>query len=256
MDIFETNKLFLFLVFVIPGFVSLKTYSLFYLDVPKDSSQLLIDAITYSSVNYAILLVPIYSIEVNHIRSLYPWVYFIFYFFVFFVAPISWACLLWKLRNSKFFQKTIPHPVGKAWDYVFGLREPYWLIITLKNEKKIAGRYDSKSFASSSPEPEQIYLQEAWLVNEDGGFERSRENTAGIMVLGSEIETIEFFNIIEGDLECLKESKIARAASLKRGAINLLRKKRKSLIKVISQNLMKTNRLNHHQRSLKMGHRV
>lgn len=199
MDIWDANKLLLFIAFVIPGFVSLKTYELLFPTATKESDKLLIDAVAYSSINYALLLWPIYAIETHKIRDAYPSAYALFYVFVLFIAPISWACVMKLLRTTEFFQKSIPHPTAKPWDYVFAQRKPYWIIVTLKDGKQIAGRYDSASFASSAPAPEQLYLEEAWVLNNDGGFERPRSETAGILVLSSEIMTIEFFNVTEGE---------------------------------------------------------
>lgn len=76
---------------------------------------------------------------------------------------------------------------------LFGLQQPAWVIITLKDGKKIGGKFSQDSFASSAPNPEQLYLEENWVINEDGGFERPRSKTLGILVLSKDIESIEFF---------------------------------------------------------------
>lgn len=199
MDIWDANKLLLFIAFVIPGFISLKTYELLFPAAIRDSDKQLIDAVAYSSVNYALLLWPIYEIETHQIRESYPTVYVLFYVFVLFVAPVAWACVMKKLRNTEFFQRSMPHPTAKPWDYVFEQRKPYWTIVTLKDGKQFAGRYDSASFASSAPAPEQLYLEETWVLNSDGGFERPRSETAGILILSSEILTVEFFNLTHGE---------------------------------------------------------
>lgn len=195
MDIWAANKLLLFIAFVIPGFVSLKTYELLFPAATKESDKLLIDAVAYSSINYALLLWPIYEIETHSVREVYPTAYVLFYVFVLFIAPISWACVTKRLRSTEFFQQSIPHPTAKPWDYVFAQRKPYWVIVTLKDGKQFAGKYDAASFASSAPAPEQLYLEEAWVLNTDGGFERQRNETAGIIILSSEIITVEFFNV-------------------------------------------------------------
>jgi hypothetical protein len=65
-----------------------------------------------------------------------------------------------KFRLSKIIQKNIPHPIGKPWDYVFSKKEKYWIIVTLKNGKKIGGKHSENSFSSSSPNENQIYLEE------------------------------------------------------------------------------------------------
>jgi hypothetical protein len=87
----------------------------------------------------------------------------------------------------------LPHPTGRAWDYYFGLKKECWAIVTLNNGKKLGGKYSSKSFSSSSPEPDQIYLEEHWVVNEYGGLERARVDTLGILIISKDIENIEFF---------------------------------------------------------------
>ena len=198
MDNWEANKLVLFIAFVVPGFVSLKTYELVFPGVPKDSAQQLIDAVAYSSINYALLLWPIYEIEKLTVRVSHPSAYAAFYVLVLLVAPVLWVFLLKKLRTTQFFQGTLPHPIGKPWDYVFSQRKHFWVIVSLKDGKRIGGLYDSKSFASSAPEAEQLYLQEAWELNSDGGFERPRSDSAGIMILTPDIVSVEFFNVIDG----------------------------------------------------------
>jgi hypothetical protein len=198
MDILDINKLLLFIGFVIPGFISLKIYELLFPSVPKESAKQLIDAVAYSSINYALLLWPIYEIEIRQVRYSHPTLYIVFYVFVLFIAPIIWACLLKWLRTTQYFQRILPHPTAKPWDYVFGQRKPYWIIVTFKDGKQIAGKYDSSSFASSAPAPEQLYLEETWILNKDGGFERTKENSAGTLILAPDIEKIEFFNMTYG----------------------------------------------------------
>ena len=197
MDIWDQNKLVLFIAFVVPGFVSLKSYELLCPRMSKDSSQQVIDAIAYSCINYAILLWPIWFIENESVRSSHPNIYISFYVFVLLVAPVIWAIALRWMRTTKSFQKILPHPTAKPWDYVFAQRKRYWVIVSLRDGKKIGGRYDMNSFASSAPATEQIYLEECWVVNDDGGLERPRIGTAGILVMAADIITVEFFQINE-----------------------------------------------------------
>jgi Family of unknown function (DUF6338) len=151
MNIWESNKLLLFIWFVIPGFVSLKTYELLLPSSPKESDKQLIDAVAYSCVNYALLLWPIYEVKRSQIRFAHPSAYIVFYVFVLLIAPVAWAWLFKKLRTTQFFQRALPHPTTKPWDYVFGQRKPYWVLVTLKDGKQVAGRYDTSSFASIAP---------------------------------------------------------------------------------------------------------
>lgn len=191
MDIWEIDKLALFLAFVIPGFISIKAYQLAFPGTERATSDQLIDAIAYSSINYALLIFPIISIESGELQESCKFLYYLFYVFVLFVAPIIWV-FIWKyLRTRDFFQRNAPHPTAKPWDYVFSQRKPYWVKVTLKDGTIIAGRYADKSFASSAPAPEQIYLEETWMLNDKGAFERAKNSTAGVIVLSDEISHIE-----------------------------------------------------------------
>ena len=102
------------------------------------------------------------------------------------------------LRRTDLLQRALPHPTEKPWDFVFGKRNPYWAIVTLQDNSKIAGRYGMKSFASSAPAPVQLYLEEAWVYKDDG-FDRPRTDTAGILVLGPDIVSVELVTVKESD---------------------------------------------------------
>jgi len=199
MDIWETDKLLLFIKFVIPGFISLKTYELLFPRASKTSAEQLIDAIAYSSINYALLLWPIYEVETHNVEQNYPTLYVLFYVFVLLGAPVLWAYLWRVLRKTELLQGLLPHPSCKPWDEFFCKRQAYWVIVDVKDGRKFGGRYDSQSFASSAPAAEQLYLEEAWLLNEDGGLERPRVDSAGIMILAAEIVAVEFFHMTSGD---------------------------------------------------------
>lgn len=195
MDLWEIDKLVIFIAFVIPGFISIKWYQLIVPGAQRATSEMIVDAIAYSSINYAILIIPIMKVEGSELKSIHPTLYSIFYISVLLIAPAIWASIWKKLREMDFFQKNAPHPTAKAWDYVFSLRKPYWVKVTLKDGTVIAGLYSSNSFASSSPSAEQIYLEETWVINERGGFERKKNKTAGVIVLNSEISHIEFRDV-------------------------------------------------------------
>lgn len=119
--------------------------------------------------------------------------YILFYLCVLFISPIVLTILFAWMRSWKWLCNLLPHPTGRAWDYFFGLRKSAWVIVTLKDGSKIGGKYSTDSFSSSSPFPEQLYLEENWVINDYGGLERSRSETLGILILSKDIEHIEFF---------------------------------------------------------------
>jgi hypothetical protein len=195
LEIFQSiNTLFLFIVFAIPGFISIKVYSLLCPNQDKDATKSIIDAITYSCLNYAILgpfiYMMLFSKKWEFICSFFT---FLFYSFILIIFPAFLAWLWLKLRSMEFFQKNAPHPTLRAWDYVFGKRKEYFVIVTLVDGREIAGEYSTESFTSSYPEEPQIYLEKTWKLDENGDFEREINQTSGILVLSKDIQSIEFF---------------------------------------------------------------
>lgn len=191
MDIWETNKLLLFIAFAVPGFISLKSYEILCPSGSKSGGDRLIDAVAYSCINYAVLFLPIRWIEDSGSIRRCPIAYYLFYLFVFVIAPFLWALFWKKLRATEFFQRSAPHPTAKPWDFLFEQRKPYWVKVVLNDGSIIAGRYASKSFASSAPADEQIYLEETWILGEGGEFARKVDRTAGTMVLAKNISYVE-----------------------------------------------------------------
>ena len=55
MDIWNADKLALFIVFFVPGFISMKVYDLLVPGETRDASKSLLDAISYSTLNFAAL---------------------------------------------------------------------------------------------------------------------------------------------------------------------------------------------------------
>lgn len=210
MDIWNLDKLTIFIVFAIPGFLMLKTNAVLGLEPPADSSKQIIDAVAFSCINYAFLAWPILQIEAADVRHTHPDSYMAFYGFAVLIAPVLLAVSWRLLRCTQLVQRILPHPTARPWDFVFSKRIRYWIIVTFKDGKQVAGKYSGKSFSSAAPAPEQIYLEEAWVLNQDGGFERPRTNSAGLLILGGEIRTLELFPIKEED-EHVDES--AKAAS-------------------------------------------
>lgn len=190
LELFEINKLMMFIAFVMPGFLAIKAYDLFVVAAArKSSSEQLIDAATYSCINYMIWLPFVYMVEQSQIKNVHIWLYVLFYIVVLFFSPIAISYLWVKVRIKKFNR----HPIEKPWDYVFSMQKCYWVVVTLKSGEKIGGFYGGDSFVSSSPATEQIYLQESWVINRRGGFDRPKSGSDGIMILSSEILYVEFF---------------------------------------------------------------
>lgn len=198
MDIWETDKLVLFIAFVIPGFLSIKFYQLIFPSTVRSASDQIVDAIAYSCINYALLFWAVVYVQEHNLKAVHPSLYYLFYVFVLFISPLL-LVLVWKwLRTHERFKGSAPHPTAKPWDFVFEKSKPYWIVVYLKNGKTVGGKYSGKSFASSYPVEEQIYLEEAWIVTDEGILDRPIKRSAGVLVMASEISYLEFSHYHQG----------------------------------------------------------
>lgn len=197
VDVLEKGKLLLFVLFIMPGFISMRVYRLFHPAADNDTSKILIDVVSYSCINYSFLLIPIYLIETNKIIDSHPFWYYIFYFLVLIIVPVFLPILLLMIRQSNRIRQILPHPMGRAWDYFFSTNQCCWVLVTLKNGKKYGGLYSYNSFASSRPEPEQLYLEKNLALDNNGDFDHELTDTLGIIILTNEIESVEFIKLQE-----------------------------------------------------------
>ncbi len=192
-DIWQIDKLLLFLIFVLPGFISLMIYDYLIPSVKRDFSKSIVEIICFSTLNFIALSFLIY---INLNFKYYENCLIVFYLsllIIFILMPALWPVFFVKLTNTKFFNRYFIHPVSKPWDYFFGKKEAAWVIVHLKNGKMIGGLYSSNSFASSYPDKEQIYLEEIWKLDEKGAFLEKINRTKGVIILGDDISSLEFF---------------------------------------------------------------
>jgi hypothetical protein len=89
--LFEAQgTLALFLIFFIPGFISLKVYDLLVPGERRDFSKSLFDAVAYSSLNFVALL---WLIGIVRSGSL-PWLWYAAMFVLLIGMPAAWPILL------------------------------------------------------------------------------------------------------------------------------------------------------------------
>jgi hypothetical protein len=191
--LFEGSTLYFFLIFFIPGFVSLKVYDLIVPGERRDFSKSAFDAIAYSALNFAVLLPLVLLIQSEFLFIRHKnWAVLLTYF-VLLVFPAIWPFLLIRLAATTLFLRHFVHPTPDAWDYLFGRREQFWAIVHLKDLRRIGGRFGIQSFASSSPAEPQIYLEEAWKLDDNGAFLAPVERSRGILIMADEIAAVELF---------------------------------------------------------------
>jgi len=209
MDIWEISKLQLFLLFVVPGFVSLKVWDLKFAGETRDFQKSFVDVVVYSVFNFFFFLalsvllrlygwdplpgldLPVYK-TYESFANLHRNRFYAFLALYALVVPMFWPILASQVRTSKLFTTFLPSPIKKPWDYFFSTRIPCWVIVHLASGERIAGTYEKKSFASSYPAPEQLYLEKVWILDENNNFTQAVKNSLGTLISGEHITYIEF----------------------------------------------------------------
>ncbi|MGZ4864979.1 MAG: DUF6338 family protein [Halobacteriota archaeon] len=232
--IFNPENLALFLVFFIPGFISVAVYSGIVPNPQRDISKDIYKLVTYSTLNFiavsvifAAVLTPLGAIGISlsplswiaTLQALaknpsgsYPNHSLFMLFSVFILFPVLWALLAAGLRTNQKFQG-ITHnspyisPLYQLFSGKIGqARGAKCLRITLKGQDEprvIQGLFAAES-AINFPTPDEIYLQ--LQCKPDGnGFGEPMKGSSGILIFGSEISTIEVFDIRQsGCARCVK----------------------------------------------------
>ncbi len=216
-DIWEIGRLTLFLMFFIPGFISIKVYELLVPSRPRDFSSSIFEVVAYSALNY-IILSPfgillndgqfspfswlIIFVNSGGFSGEYGWLIFLITLIFFVILfPALWSGVAYKILKSKrrpfsWVAKLVRNPIPQPWDWVFGGHaglDPEWIIIHFKNGDKLGGLFGERSFVSSYPDPEQIYLEKIYPLDENGNFEDMPfENSRGMIIPCADILAIEF----------------------------------------------------------------
>ncbi|MBF0164618.1 MAG: hypothetical protein HQL97_03110 [Magnetococcales bacterium] len=188
MNIWAPQAIQYFLLLFVPGFVSFKVYDLLIAGERRDFTKTIPEAVGLSAFFFAIYYLIILFFQINFASISILWLLAFLFFF-----PALAAYLWVKFTRSDVFTRNIRNLTPTAWDHIFEKKASYWVIIHLSDGRKIGGLYSEQSFATVYPAEPQIYLEEVWKLDEDGKFDKKVERSAGIVVLGKEIFSIEFF---------------------------------------------------------------
>ncbi|MEU3764941.1 DUF6338 family protein [Amycolatopsis keratiniphila] len=106
-----------------------------------------------------------------------------------FVIPAAAAALTSWLRRRRLRSRYRTTPT--AWDHAFRDRKPSFVRVRLSDGTWVGGWYGTQSFASSYPNPRELYLQSAWRMRTDGGFVERVDHTDGLYLRADSVEVLE-----------------------------------------------------------------
>jgi hypothetical protein len=113
--------------------------------------------------------------------------------FVVIPAVAAAGMALWERRRAPARYRTTP----TAWDHMFGRRGSCFVRVRLKDGTWVGGWYGADSYATSYPDPGELFLQSAWRMNPDGSFGDRIARTAGLYVRAADVDIIELVQPVE-----------------------------------------------------------
>lgn len=192
MQVPDIHTIVYFILFFMPGFIFMKMYSLFVPTERTDFSKSWQEVVAYSTIftggTYLLYIIPKpeWIVGINYLVL----------FLGLLIAPLFSPFVIMKLQTTRWFHDNMLLLPPTAWDYVFGKREEYSVIVHFKTGNIIGGKYSIDSYTSSYPYSNDIYIEELWELDEDGHFLKSIKQSKGMWIRGDEILGVEFFDIM------------------------------------------------------------
>jgi hypothetical protein len=88
----------------------------------------------------------------------------------------------------------LAHHLSAAWDYGFeDLPSSTYLLVTLQDGSRIAGRWAKGSFAASSKDERDLLIAEMWKPGDEGDPWTRLMPIRSVLVCGKDIKSIELF---------------------------------------------------------------
>lgn len=196
------NQILVLLAFIVPGFVLMRVKCIAYPTVEASTARTVLDSLALSCVVYALVSPLLYLCYLQGWPATRPLIFALLALFVLLLAPcVLGGLYVYLARTGKarwlreFFG--FPHPDPTAWDYHFRKGRAYWVWLTFKSGKVMAGLFGPNSFASSFPYQRDIYIEKLLRLDERGRVVELVDKSAGALVMMEEVERIQFFEIDE-----------------------------------------------------------
>ncbi len=193
MDALKDFDFLLVLFFVVPGFISMRVYALLR---PTDAAPLkenVYEAITFSVINYVLMewTVPLARAYGADGDGVLPRICLLAAAFVIVPAllPVALNLILKQLEH----RGRILRRAKTAWDEFFLRRQTCWIIVHLKDGRRLGGYFGEKSYAGLYPNSGHLYVQELWTLGPQGEFEAKIERSEGIVLRPDDYQMIEMF---------------------------------------------------------------
>ncbi len=199
IDFLNSTSLNLFLFYVAPGVVAT---GMFAFVIPSETErrnlgEYVIQFVTFSFFYLSLFFWLIALIDRSDVKANLL-LYNTLILMAIFIIPCILGWLGSKILNSGILARIlgVNNPITLPWDYFFLNRdEACFVLIHLKSGSMIGGLYGLNSFASTFPQPQEVYIEEVWKIDDQGRFLEKLENTQGVLIKADECSHIEFYKV-------------------------------------------------------------
>lgn len=174
---FDWSGLAFFILFVLPGFISLKVWTQIVPSPERPLKDVIGEVIAFGVLNAAIVAPFLVLWSPTQPRTLY-----LAFVVGLVILPAIWPFVLAGIVQVLQRWNIILIPARGASDYVFELRERFFIIVHLKDGRRIGGYYGANSFAGLYPDSGHLYLEEMWNLDAAGTFVDPVPDSKGIIL--------------------------------------------------------------------------
>lgn len=196
------SQMLVLLVFIVPGFVLMRVKRVAYPTVEPGTAGTVLDSLALSCAVYALVSPLLYLCYLRRWQATRPLLFALLTLFILLIVPCVLGVVyvgMTKAGKARWLREFLgfPHPDPTAWDYHFRKERAYWVWLTFKSGKVMAGLFGPNSFASSFPHNRDIYIEKLLRLDEHGRVVELVDKSAGALVMMEEVERIQFFEIDE-----------------------------------------------------------
>ena len=189
---FDWAKFAFFTLFALPGFISLQVWAL----IVPSSDRPLKDAIP-EAIAFGILNAVIGAPLLLAVAPANTWAFYGLLVLTLIILPALWPFpLKWSLRQLS-ASDIILKQARNGWDEAFLRREPLFVIVHLKDGRRIGGYYGYQSFAGVHPASGHLYLETLWTLDGDGKFVAPVPDSRGIVLRPDDYHFVELLRVPE-----------------------------------------------------------
>lgn len=191
----DLSNVIILIQFLIPGYLIVFSRSVFVFrqkTLFKDDIALFIAL----SVLYGFIFIPILSFMPTHLNPFSKWFVWLL---VLILVPIVLGIVLGVGAQRDWGRDALARiglqpisPFPTSWDQRFSqLSSPCYVIVTWQDGSQIAGFFGENSYAASSGDQRDIFIEKVWTIDENETWNPLNDSD-GVLISAKEIKAIEF----------------------------------------------------------------